>query len=288
MLALRSKRIGMTIDQSGIRYATLRKKKGWELEKSGFYPFPPGLIVQDGIVNEESLRISIRQWAKQEGLQGSTAVLAVPTSQVIVRRMSIPAVNDKELRQLIHLEVETAMHLPFEQPVHDFVAVGRDEESTQVLVYAAPRSWIDPLVGMLRDARIRVTGTGLAATAIEAAVHPHQEEPANELMHVHLREKSVEIAMFHGGNPVFVRSIEEDGAEEGISCYSYWRADSGDFQDAELLPVRYPRRPVPHRQSRCIWFLAGGTASAGRAAPSTSRSGIQLSWPQCCRSRLRA
>ena len=97
MLALRSKRIGMTIDQSGIRYATLRKKKGWELEKSGFYPFPPGLIVQDGIVNEESLRISIRQWAKQEGLQGSTAVLAVPTSQVIVRRMSIPAVNDKEL-----------------------------------------------------------------------------------------------------------------------------------------------------------------------------------------------
>ena len=180
------------------------------------------------------------------------------------------------------------MHLPFDQPVHDFVAVGRDEESTQVLVYAAPRSWIDPLVGMLRDARIRVTGTGLAATAIEAAVHPHNEEPANELMHVHLREKSVEIAMFHGGNPVFVRSIEEDGAEEGISSIRI-----GGLTAEISRMLSFYQFGIHEGQSRiaragCIWFLAGGTASAGRAAPSTSRSGIQLSGPQCCRSWLRA
>ncbi len=217
MLAMGSKRIGMTVDASGIRYATLRKKNGWEIEKTGFYPFPPGLIEQDGIINDESLRISIRQWAKEERLQGASAILAVPTSQVIVRRLVIPAVNEKELRELIHLEVETAMHLPFDNPVYDYVPVVRGEETTQVLVYAAPRSWIDPLVSMLREARIKVVGTGIAATAIQGAVNPLNLEPPSGHMYIHLKGASVEIAMFHEGNPVFIRSIDEDGTSEGLS-----------------------------------------------------------------------
>ncbi|SDS78331.1 type IV pilus assembly protein PilM [Paenibacillaceae bacterium GAS479] len=216
MLALGSKRIGITVDASGIRYASLGKKKGRELEKSGFFPFPHGLIDQDVIINEESLRISIRQWAREHGLQGASAVVAVPTSQVIVRKMSLPAVNEKELRQLIHLEVETAMHLPFENPVYDYAVLSRDAENTKVLVYAAPRSWIEPLSSMLREARIRVAGTGIAATALQGAIDPGGEDCPTEQMYVHLSGASAEIAMFHEGNPVFVRAIEEDNAQEGM------------------------------------------------------------------------
>ncbi|MCM3750069.1 pilus assembly protein PilM [Paenibacillus pasadenensis] len=214
MLARNSKRIGIAIDASGIRFAALGKKKGRVLERAGFFAFPQGLIEQDAIVNEESLRLAIRQWAKDNRLHGARAVLAVPTSQIIVRKMSLPAVNDKELRQLIHLEVETVMHLPFEHPVYDYTVLSRDGENTKVLVYAAPRSWIEPLVGMLREARIRVVGTGMVATALQGANDPAGEETPTEQMYINLHGAAAEIAMFHEGSPVFVRAIEEDAAKE--------------------------------------------------------------------------
>lgn len=214
MPALGRKRIGIAIDAAGIRYAPLGKK-GLDPEQAGFFPFPPGLIAQDAIVNEESLRLSIREWARERKLQGAVAVLAVPTSQVIVRRMALPAASDRELRQLIHLEVETVMHLPFEHPVYDYVLLEQGEESAQALVYAAPRSWIEPLVAMLREARIRVVGTGIVATALQGAAG-FGDEPPCERMHVHLSGAAAEIAMFHEGNPVFVRSIEADGVDQEL------------------------------------------------------------------------
>ncbi|QJC50214.1 pilus assembly protein PilM [Paenibacillus albicereus] len=215
MPVLGRKRIGIAIDATGIRYAPLGKK-GLDPEQAGFFPFPPGLIAQDVIVNEESLRLSIREWARERRLQGAAVVLAVPTSQVIVRKMALPAASDRELRQLIHLEVETVMHLPFEHPVYDYVLLGQGGESSQALVYAAPRSWIEPLAAMLREARIRVVGTSLVATALQGAAGSG-DETLHERMHVHLSEASAEIAMFHEGHPVFVRSIEEDGADEELS-----------------------------------------------------------------------
>ncbi|NBD25344.1 type IV pilus biogenesis protein PilM [Paenibacillus glycinis] len=199
--------VGLTIDGTGIRYASLRKRRSWALEKSGFLPLPEGQIVDDGIVNAADVGSALKAWAKRENLAGAAVKLAVPTSQIIVRKLRIPTTNAKELKPLIELEVETTLHLPFEDPVFDYVALGKDEESTLVLIFAAPLKWIRTSVQVLEEAGLRVRSISLPAAALAKTMLPQQGEKTSETMIVHIGEQTLEIFMFHEGSPIFMRAI---------------------------------------------------------------------------------
>ncbi|MFB9325206.1 type IV pilus biogenesis protein PilM [Paenibacillus aurantiacus] len=218
MLSIGTKKIGITFDQTGVRFAALRKKKEWEIERTGFLPLPEGLIVEDQILNPESIQVALKQWVKEQKLAGASVTFSVPTSLIIVRKMKIPTTNVKELRHLVELEVETTLHLPFEDPVYDFVRVGMDEDSTQVLIFAAPSKWIATCAELLHNAGLRVKGADLAASALAKLVFVDQVQPATETMIVHIGESVLDIYMFHEGNPVFMRAInlnETVGHKEG-------------------------------------------------------------------------
>ncbi|MFC4103329.1 type IV pilus biogenesis protein PilM [Paenibacillus xanthanilyticus] len=202
-----TKKIGITFDQTGVRFAALRKKKEWEIERTGFLPLPEGLIVEDQIMNPESIQVALKQWVKAQKLTGASVTFSVPTSLIIVRKMKIPTTNAKELRHLVELEVETTLHLPFEDPVYDFVRIGMDEESTQVLIFAAPSKWIVTCADLLHNAGLKVKGADLAASALAKLVFADQVEPATETMIVHIGESVLDIYMFHEGNPIFMRAI---------------------------------------------------------------------------------
>lgn len=223
------KTIGLTIDGNGIRYAALRKRKTWELERSGYLSLPEGMIVDDGIANAAGIAMVLKQWVKSEKLAGMSVNLAVPTSQIIVRKLRIPSTNAKELKHLIELEVETTLHLPFEDPVFDFVSVGKDAESTQVLVFAAPRKWIRTSVSLLEDSGLKVKSVSLPAAALARSVFSQQAEKPSETMLIHIGEMSLEIFMFHEGSPIFMRAINlvELGGHE--------QAQLSDGQVADII-----------------------------------------------------
>lgn len=219
MFGLGNKRIGITIDQTGVRYVTIKKKKSWEIGSSGYLPVPPGIIVEDQIMNAESLSLQVKHWVKAEKLRGASATLAIPTSQIIIRKMRIPSIKAAELRQLVELEVETALRLPFEDPVYDFIKVGHDDESTQVLVFAAPKKLIQSYVNIFEDAGIHVRAVELSATALARAIAVQQNDFIQESMLISLDKNSLEVYMLQNGNPIFMRTItlvdhDTNGIEE--------------------------------------------------------------------------
>ncbi|WP_246293948.1 pilus assembly protein PilM [Paenibacillus planticolens] len=215
MIGLGTKRIGITVDQTGVRYVSVKKKKTWEVSSSGFLPIPPGIIVEDQIVNGESLSLQVKQWVKAEKLKGASATIAIPTSQIIIRKMRIPSIKPQELRQLVELEVETALRLPFEDPVYDFIKVSQDDESTLVLVFAAPKKLIMSYVRVFEDAGVHVKAAEISATALARAISSQQDEFFEESMLVSLDRGSLEVYMLQNGNPIFMRTItlvEHDSA----------------------------------------------------------------------------
>ncbi|GFZ88266.1 hypothetical protein GCM10008018_38000 [Paenibacillus marchantiophytorum] len=207
MFGLGLKRIGITVDSTGVRYVTVKRKKSWEIGSSGFLPIPPGIIVEDQIVNPESLSLQVKQWVKSEKLRGASATIAIPTSQIIIRKMRIPSIKAQELRQLVELEVETALRLPFEDPVYDFIKVSHDDESTLVLVFAAPKKLIMNYVKIFEDAGIHVKAAEISATALARAIAAQHEEYFEETMLVSLDQGSIEVYMLQNGNPIFMRTI---------------------------------------------------------------------------------
>lgn len=212
-------RIGLTIDHKGVRYAKAKKKKTWELEGCGFLPFAPGLIVEDEFIALEEIRNQLKHWVKAEKLVGASVTLAIPTSQVIIRKLNIETSNAKELKQLIELEIETALHLPFEKPVYDYVVTSSVDNKNEVLVYVSPLKWIQQCVSILEHAGLKIKVAELASTALARYVQKNMNTNLESTMLINLDYSNIEIYMFHNSEPVFMRvmneyeqlSIEEDG-----------------------------------------------------------------------------
>ncbi|WP_172198330.1 pilus assembly protein PilM [Saccharibacillus qingshengii] len=228
MLGFGSKKAGLTIEQNGVRFIQLKNNKTWEVEKQSFLPLDSGTIIENQIADEEKLRIQIRQWAEQEGLKGSRVALSVPPSQVIIRKMAIPAVQPKQVQQLVALEVETGLHLPFEEPVYDFIPIGREkqvqedgreEEITRVLVFAAPRKLISEYVEILDDAGIKTDSVEVSATALSRMAEISQGHPFTDTMLVHLEHAQLDVYMFREGHPIFLRTINLLDIEQEVPLF---------------------------------------------------------------------
>lgn len=207
MLGIGPKVAGLSIEATGIRYISFKNKQTCEVRKKKFLPLPPGLIIENQVADSEALFDQVRQWVKKEGLRGSRVSLSIPPSQIIIRKMSIPSTNDKQVEQLVKLEVETGLHLPFENPVYDYVTLEVDEEQSHLLVFAAPRKSIEDYVGILERAGLRVSSVEISATALARSIAAGHGEGCAETMLINLEQSVMDIYMFRNGNPVFIRTI---------------------------------------------------------------------------------
>lgn len=216
MLGLQNPAAGLAIEQTGIRYISLKNKKSWEVRKKRYLPLPPGMIVENQVADSEALLTSVKQWAKKEGLRGSRVALSIPPSQVIIRKMSIPSTNPKQVEQLVKLEVETGLHLPFESPVYDYVTIEVDEESSHLLVFAAPRKPIQDYIDVLEGAGLRVSSVEIAASALARSLALGQHAEFEETMLINIERTVLDVYMFRSGNPVFIRTINQIDLNSGV------------------------------------------------------------------------
>lgn len=261
MFGLVSKRIGITVDHTGVRYVSVKKKKSWDVGSSGFLPIPPGIIVEDQIVNGESLSLQVKQWVKAENLRGATATIAIPTSQIIIRKMRIPSIKPQELRQLVELEVETALRLPFEDPVYDYIKVSHDDESTLVLVFAAPKKLIMSYVKVFEDAGVHVKAAEISATALARAISSQQEELFEETMLISLDHGSLEVYMLQNGNPIFMRTITL--AEQDVAVQDELTPDQTGEIIAEISRMlSFYQYSIQEGKSRIAHIIVTGANSS--------------------------
>ncbi|QUL54522.1 pilus assembly protein PilM [Paenibacillus tritici] len=207
--------VGISIEESAIRCVSLKKHKTWEVRKKKALPLQPGMIVENQIADGESLLDILKPWVKKQGLRGVKVSLAIPPAQIIIRKMSIPSTNEKQLEQLVKLEVETGLHLPFENPVYDYVTTSADENQSHLLVFAAPRKPIQDYIDTLEAAGLRVGSIEISATALARSIMLSQGEAFTETMLIHLEQSLMDIYMFREGNPVFIRTINVADLQAG-------------------------------------------------------------------------
>lgn len=217
MLGLQNSAAGLAIEQTGIRYISFKNKKSWEVRKKRYLPLPPGMIVENQVADSEALLETVKQWVKAEGLRGSRVSLSIPPSQIIIRKMSIPSINPKQVEQLVKLEVETGLHLPFESPVYDYVVTDVDEENSHLLVFAAPRKPIQDYIDVLEGAGLRVSSVEIAATALARSLAHGQNAGFEETMLINIEQTVLDVYMFRSGNPVFIRTINQMDLNSGAA-----------------------------------------------------------------------
>lgn len=291
-----NKQYGLTIDHGGVRYAQVkRKKKGWEIDRTGFLPFADGVILEDQFTGVDELRGRLKEWVKKERLQGKSIHLSIPTSQIIIRKLQIATANPKELDQLIDLEVETALHLPFLNPVYDYIAAGSEEQATNILLYASPQNWIKQCIELLQSAGLKVKHAELPSTAFARAIQAQYKDSLEDTILVHLDDANVEVYMFHEGNPVFMRVINEydySGSEDG--SFTPELITSINAEIARLL--NFYQYSIHDGQTRINQAIIAGAkqgrnqlaAALNQAQPDMKVETIELQSSTRKKSRLRA
>jgi len=82
----------------------------------------PKQAIQDGKIVEPQEVVRALQTAKARlSKRVKRANICLPSQNVMVRFMKFPDIPLKELRQVIDFEIKHTIHLPFEDPVYDFV-----------------------------------------------------------------------------------------------------------------------------------------------------------------------
>lgn len=206
MLGRMQKLTGLSIEQSGIRYVRLTKKTK-DIEKYFFLPLETGVMEENQIRDRDALYKQLKTAVSNERLKGTEVFLSVPPSQMVIRKLSVPTTNSKQLEQLTQLEVETGLHLPFEQPVYDYVVTNTGDEETEILVFATPREVIQMYVDVVEDAGLKVAGVEISGTALSRLLSFGTNRELRETMLIQLEASYLDVYMFRNSHLVFMRTL---------------------------------------------------------------------------------
>ncbi|GAE34948.1 type IV pilus biogenesis protein PilM [Halalkalibacter akibai] len=83
-------------------------------------------VVNNGVVMEKGLlSTALRTYFQSGKVNSKQAHLAIPTQNTLIRKITtLPDLEEKELAKLLQFQIGETIHLPFEDPIYDFVKIG--------------------------------------------------------------------------------------------------------------------------------------------------------------------
>lgn len=211
-------------------------------------------IIEGGRVADIDLLISELSRSFKDGWLSKRVHLAIPTQNILLRKVTtLPDVGEAELRKLLQFHIGESIHLPFENPIYDFVKLGSiipksldeglaspvddddddlelslgelahemkektDGPKSEVLLFATSKLLSQEVADVLNAAGLKPLSAEIRALALQRLltyVHPHWLRETE--MIIDASEKSVDIHIFKENLIGFSRrlSINPDPFQE--------------------------------------------------------------------------
>ena len=82
-------------------------------------------IMEGGRVTHSDMVSTALRSSLKEGLLSKNVHIAIPTQNILIRKItSLPDIGEHELAKLLEFHIGESIHLPFENPIYDFVKIG--------------------------------------------------------------------------------------------------------------------------------------------------------------------
>lgn len=157
--------LGLDLGSDSIKLAELVKVSNrFQLAKFAFRPTPAQAIRDGIIVDSEAVAAEIKALFRDGGFRTKSVVTAVSGQSVVVRTITMTAMNLRELKNSVRYEAERYIPYSVEDAQIDGVilrpSIPGDEKNMEVLLMAAPRDVVQKAENVIQKA-------GLSAQAIE-------------------------------------------------------------------------------------------------------------------------
>ena len=149
--------VGIDISDESIKFAELKKTKGWKVARCGTVDLPAGCIIAGKIMNREALVSALRQIQQENKIDLIHASL--PEEETFVVRMKVPEVKRADLRESIELLLEEHIPLSIDQVVFDYEIYREPTPADPNFilgVFVAPIKLVEDYTGVIEESGLRL------------------------------------------------------------------------------------------------------------------------------------
>lgn len=208
--------IGLDVSDRSIKVIDVSDTARHKLRTACWLPLAPNLMRRGVIQDPVGVVAGIQEalvHCTGAPLHGLTAILSIPETQSFVRALDLPVMNSRETDEAVQWAIR--QHIPFDldrvyidwQPISNPGRVNRQE----VLVGAAQRDIVDPLLDVVDEVGLRVVALELEAQAIVRSLLPFDSQTITGIVIVDIGATSTNVIFFDRGSIRFTTSVQRGG-----------------------------------------------------------------------------
>ncbi len=183
--------VGIDVSSTSVKLLELSKAgSGYRVEHYAVEPLPPNAISEKSISDVDAVGETIKKALKRSGAKTKACALAVASSAVITKVITMPAsLKDDDMEGQVQLEADQYIPYALEEVNLDFDVLGPTEgnpETVDVLLAASRSENVDTRVGAAEFAGLTPKVVDVEAYAVEGAFDLLGDQMPEEI-----REKTV-------------------------------------------------------------------------------------------------
>jgi len=200
-----------------------RTGNGFRLDNFGIVLTPAESIAHGEIKDVDSVTQALGKMLRKKGIHEKKGIIAITGQKVIVREITTPLMNEKEL--IDGLQWEAPKYVPYDlkESLLDAKKIEELEEKEgnkmmKVLLVAAPKSLVNNQIAILKNVRIQPKVVDIMANAQIRAfesyltpVSPNEEDGNQMDIIISMGASTTEITLIEGDRLKFTRSILKGG-----------------------------------------------------------------------------
>ena len=206
--------IGLDIGTNAVRAVAVTLGDRPRINLLGQVSLPPGAVHEGEVVDVAAVAAQLRVLWKQVGFKGKAVRVGIASARVILRVVEMPVLSEGDTRSALRLQLGDYIPLAPEATAFDYQPLdpmdGAGEGGRRLLLAAAPRDAVEPLIAAVRLAGLKVVAVDVIAAALARAVpsgpSSSRHDPAVEAI-VSIGAGTIVVVVARGGEPLFARTV---------------------------------------------------------------------------------
>jgi len=206
--------IGLDIGSSSVKLVELKgSKRGHQLKNLGESLLPPEAIVNKVINNPESVIDAIVSLVDDLNIKNKNVAIGVSGHSVIIKKVSMPKMTDKELREAIPWELEQYIPQSIEDVNYDFQILPGEtaEGNMEVLIVAAKKDIANSYMNVVTDSGLNPALIDVDVYALGNMFDANYTEIQDLVALVNVGASIININILKDGVSIFTRDITTGG-----------------------------------------------------------------------------
>jgi type IV pilus assembly protein PilM len=241
MIALRFARkpresVGLDIGTSTIKAVQLREGvAGFALVAFGSAALRPDVIAEGSIKEPSAVAEAIREAVSRAGITSREVTIGVAGRELITKKVQLPEVPAKELRDAVELEAEHHIPFAFEDVLLDYHVASRHDGVMDLIIVAVKKTKVSEYIAVVEEAGlvpVIVDVDGFAVANQFELNHPEEAHEAVALIDV--GATVMKTSVVRAGAPLFARDIPFGGNQYTQAIADRLRIP---FEQAELAKL---------------------------------------------------